>query len=202
MSALITSHNAVEFFKDSVHDAATNQRVDAAPETLHYLVTLLSEYTHSSKLFSRGPEGITLTPIAELYFQALKSKSATQRDASLRRLGDIALFVTGTFSAFLSRKGLSCNYYMAMGGTAYGCLAEEPKSANTRVLSDTFHELSEKFESFVDVVAEVNDSGKLNNDACLMQAYGDWMRNGDRQAQLLLRRAGVFPVQPEDSKRH
>jgi len=199
---LITDANVTEFFRDCVEDAANNQHVDAAPDTLHYIVSLLTHFTRSSELFTREPGQTSLKPLAEIYHESLRSESQVQRDAALRRLGDIALFIAGTFSAHITRRGLSPEYYVSMGGSAYGSLADDDRSRTPDGLKDTFGELSEKFERFVNVVAEVNESGRIEDDQSLVQNYGRWLSTGDKRAELALRRAGIFPVAAQDDVSH
>lgn len=104
---LITDANVTEFFRECVEDAATNQHLEAAPDTLHYVVSLLANFTRSSALFTPEHGQTALKPLAEIYLESLQSESRQQRDVALRRLGDIALFIAGTFSAYITRKGLS-----------------------------------------------------------------------------------------------
>lgn len=199
---LITDTNVTEFFRECVEDAAHNQNVEAAPDTLHYIVSLLANFTRSSELFTPKNGDSALKPLAEIYLESLQSESRLQRDVALRRLGDIALFIAGTFSAYITRKGLSPDYYVSMGGSAYGSLADDPQSQTLSALQGTFGELSEKFDRFVDVVAEVHESGRVTDDKSLVANYGRWLNSGDKRAEMALRKAGIFPILVDDGVTH
>jgi len=197
---VITPANTTEFFRDCVADAVHNQHVDASEDALHYLVTLLSDFTRSSHLFTPSEDGLELQPVAELYREAVQGRTPELRAAALRRMGDIALFVAGTFSAHLSRRGLSTDYYIAMGGSAYDSLAQQRADSRLAPLRNTFDELARQFGRFVDIVAEVSQSGRIGNDRSVLNLYETWLRTGDRQTELALRRAGIFPVAEADQE--
>ena len=54
-----------------------------------------------------------------MYSDALEEESGEARNQILRRLGDVALFISGVFSRSLKRRVVDVDYYIAMGGGAY-----------------------------------------------------------------------------------
>jgi hypothetical protein len=199
--SLITEKSAQEYFQDSISDALSNQKVEAAEYTVYYVVNLLANFIRSENLFERTPDGVIIKPLAELYAEAIEGRSSADQHRALRRLGDVALFVSGVFSQSLNRKVIDVDYYCAMGGSAYGYLSENLRgSAGTRALTEVFEELSKKFVDFVDVLAEVSERTHMNNDADIMRVYELWVRTGSRRAERTLRSIGIEPAEASVSR--
>ncbi|HEX9585775.1 MAG TPA: hypothetical protein VGB36_14845 [Gammaproteobacteria bacterium] len=193
--------SAQEYFQDSISDALSNQKVEAAEYTVYYVVNLLANFIRSENLFERTPDGVIIKPLAELYAEAIEGRSSADQHRALRRLGDVALFVSGVFSQSLNRKVIDVDYYCAMGGSAYGYLSENLRwSAGTRALTEVFEELSKKFVDFVDVLAEVSERTHMNNDADIMRVYELWVRTGSRRAERTLRSIGIEPAEASVSR--
>jgi len=191
---LITSSNLTEFFKGSVEDAANNQHLNANPDTVYYIVRLLTSYTRSNQLFTSSDAGPQMKTLAEYYFRALADESTKRRNKSLQELGDLALFLSGVFSDYLSRRGINIDYCCNMGGGAYAHLAscndQDRRTANLRHI---FEELAEKFDRVVDVVAEASSQTQANSDQTLLKLYERWLVNGNPRDAVRLRRLGIFP---------
>lgn len=199
--SLITDKSAREYFQDSISDALSNQQVDAAEDTVYYVVNLLANFIRSENLFERTPDGVIIKPLAEHYAEAIQGRTSAEQHRALRRLGDVALFISGVFSQSLNRKVIDVDYYCAMGGSAYGCLSDNLRgSAGARTLTDIFEELSRKFVDFVDVLAEVNERTHMNNDADIMRVYELWLRTGSRRAERTLRSVGIQPAEASVSR--
>jgi len=199
--SLIMEKSAQEYFQDSISDALSNQKVEAAEYTVYYVVNLLANFIRSENLFERTPDGVIIKPLAELYAEAIEGRSSADQHRALRRLGDVALFVSGVFSQSLNRKVIDVDYYCAMGGSAYGYLSENLRwSAGTRALTEVFEELSKKFVDFVDVLAEVSERTHMNNDADIMRVYELWVRTGSRRAERTLRSIGIEPAEASVSR--
>lgn len=201
---LLTGISAREYFHESVGAAMRNQGIEAGADTVGYVVNLLTGFVRTDELFDAGPDGLTLTPLASLYGSALESASSRERDAALRRMGDLALFIAGVFADSLSRKPIDVDYYVAMGGTAYGCLAETARGTlRGRTYHSVFGELSAKFQDFVDVLSEVSEQAQpATRD--LMRLYDVWSRTGSKRAARQLYKAGIapMPVTPGGKARH
>lgn len=158
----LASTSLEAFFHHSVSRAIHHQRVEAAEVTVHYLVSLLTHFSRSENLFDYCEDGIRLRPLAQMYAQALQSGSPTERRLVMRRMGDVALFIAGMFSGFFRRRRalVGMDYYIAMGGQAYGCLSDcRGRSPGDRALGEVFTQLSHGFGRYVLVLAEIGDRG-------------------------------------------
>ena len=192
---LVTDVNVREHFRESIQSALNNQKVDAGEDTVYYVVNLLAYYTHAENLFSRTADGVDLKPLALIYAEAVEAQSVEERHAALKRLGDVALLISGVFSSSLNRKVVDVDYYMAMGGSAYAHLSDISRgTVRGRAFRAIFGELSDKFPRFVEVLAEVSEHSALSSQTDVMRLYEVWLRTGSQRAADRLRKLGIEPV--------
>ena len=201
--SLIVDMNVAEYFKDSLHSALSRQKVKAGEDTVFYVVNLLAWCVRAENLFPQTADGALMQPLALTYGEALEAQSAEAREAALRRLGDVALVVAGLFAASFSRKLVDIDYYIGMGGNAYGMLsAQASATVRARTFRAVFAELSAKFQSFVDALAEVGDNSALGSQADVLRLYEIWLRTGSAYAAERLRKQGIEPARAAVSSRH
>lgn len=190
-----------EFFKDSVAEAMARQRVDADDQTAYYVVNLLTLFARSEALFDATERGRELRPLALVLAEAADAERAEQRNYALQRVGDVALFVAGFFGEGMNRRLVDMDYYVHMGGSAYGALSQSIKgSLRGRVYGPVFAELANKFQGFVDVLAEVRDEGLSSQDIDVLRMWEIWRRTGSRRAAEKLRSRGIEPTLLEDGE--
>ncbi len=182
-----------EFFKDSVEEAMAKQGVDADDHTAYYVVNLLTLFARQEKLYERGGPGPGLQPVALILAAAAETPDRETYNALLRRIGDTSLFVAGFLGEGFARKLVDVDYYIDMGGAAYGRLSDNVRGTREgRALGTVFAELAGKFRDFVDVLAEIRDSGRAAA-IDLLRLYEVWLRTGSRRAARLLREHGLEP---------
>lgn len=192
---LITDVSPREFFQEAVHEAISRQQISTCHETTLYLSNLLTVFIQAEQLFEQTDDGVMLRPLAAMYADAVYARSISERDTALRHLGDVALFISGLFPRSLQRSLVDVDYYISMGGGAYGFLADSNKvSRNAKVLSMVFQELSDRFSTFVDILAEVADNTRLCNDSDVLRLYEIWLCSGSINAENKLQRIGIQPV--------
>ena len=182
--AVFRRESAVEYFKELVDGALSHQGLATQELTAYYVVQLLASFLQR-RLTADQDAG---TALALRLGRALDSAGIQQR-ATLKEIGDVALFVSGFFSDSLQRKLVDVDYYVSIGGCAYSTLS--------RVESDTFTpvyaELGEKFVGFVDVLAEVSERTSCSSNADLLRLYEKWLKTGSRRSGQLLVERGVVP---------
>jgi hypothetical protein len=182
-----------EFFKDSVAAAMQKQGVAADDHTAYYVVNLLTLFARHEALYERSKTGPGLQPLALLLAEAAEAPDREACNAVLRRVGDTSLFVAGFLGDGFARKLVDVDYYIDMGGAAYGRLSASVRGTlQGRALSAVFAELAEKFREFVDVLTEIRASGSA---AALdvLRLYEVWLKTGSRRAAQLLREHGIEP---------
>ncbi len=192
---LVRPEDAGEFFEHALQSAIHRQGFRPCHETTLYLRKLLTDFIHSDRLFEHSVDGLQLRPLAGMYAEAVNAETVERRDSMLRRLGDVALFIAGLFPQSLSRSLVDIDYYINMGGSAYGYLAESRQIATgTSAFKMIFRDLSEHFAGFVDVLAEVGDSTSLANDRDVLRLYEMWLCSGSNNAAGKLQQLGIVPV--------
>jgi hypothetical protein len=193
--SLLAVTNLREFFHDSVQTALRQQRVSVDDHTEHYVVNVLTMFARSEELYERTPEGIRLKPLAHMLAEASEASTTHKRDEALRRLGDVSLFVAGFFAQSFARKLIDIDYHIAMGGRAYGTLAESMRGTlRGQAIAAVFLELAQKFQRLVDVLNEVAEMAYQHSDKDILRLYEIWLKTGSPRAYNILRRLGVDPV--------
>lgn len=191
-----------DYFRESVETAIVNQRVQVDEHATHYVVNLLTLFSRSEELYEDSGEVYGLKPLAMMLLDANEAASPVERSASLQRLGDVALFIAGFFADGLAHKLVDLDYYIRMGGTAYGSLSDEIRGTTRgRALAHVYGELACKFQIVVDVLNEVRDGAGQNSDLNILRTYEVWLRTGSERAAALLRQNGVTPL-PQHNRRH
>jgi hypothetical protein len=187
-----------EFFRDALHDALTHQRVAVEGETEHYVVNLLTLFSDADALFERKPnepaQRAGLKPLALMLGEALEAPTNEAKFRALQRLGDVSLFIAGFFSAGFARKLVDVDYHIAMGGRAYGTLADSCPPARGRTLRQVFAELATKFVPVVDALNEISETAYQHSDRDRLRLYELWVKTGSERSRQLLRKLGVEPA--------
>ena len=130
--------------------------------------------------------------------EASEAPSPQQRDEALRRLGDVSLFIAGFFAQSFARKLIDIDYHIAMGGRAYGTLADNMRgSIRGQAFAAVFLELAQKFQRLVDVLNDVAEMAHTHTDKDILRLYEIWLKTGSPRAFAILRRLGVAPVLAE-----
>ncbi len=199
---VVRVHNLRDYFRESIDAAMDKQGVDVDPHATHYVVNLLTLFARSEDLYEDHGEAYGLRPLALMMADAASASNATERTFSLQRIGDVALFIAGFFADSLAHRLVDLDYYIHMGGNAYGSLSDEIRgTARGRALADVYRELARNFQAVVDVLNEVRDGARLSSDIDLLRTYEIWLRTGSKRAASLLRQNGVVPLQTAVSRK-
>ncbi len=190
-----------EFFRDALHDALSHQRVAVEGETEHYVVNVLTLFSDADALYERHPHNEArhdsrkrLKPLALMLGEALEAPTQEARFRGLQRLGDVSLFIAGFFSQGFARKLVDVDYHIAMGGQAYGALAESCPSTRARTMRQVFAELAAKFQPMVDALNEISETAYQHSDQDRLRLYELWVKTGSERSRQLLRKLGVEPA--------
>jgi hypothetical protein len=191
----IDVRNLREFFRDSVHAALERQRVEVEDHTEHYVVNLLTMFARSEALFDGASGRPRLKPLALMLAEASEAPTHEDRLRTLQRLGDVSLFMAGFFAQSFARRLVDIDYHIAMGGRAYGTLADSCRtSARGRALGTVFTELAQKFQRLVDALNDVSEMAHHHDHRDVLRQYEIWLRTGSPRAHGILRSLGVEPA--------
>jgi len=178
-----------EFFVDRVEDACKRLKVIALASSRSYLVSLLQHFIFSENLSRRQT-------LAELYLQAQNAPPPVRIDL-LKRLGDSSLYISGFFGDSLARKVVDIDYYVDMGGVAYGALATASQDENQ---AQMFGEFSQRFTAFVDVLTYISQESRIQSNEDLLRLYDRYLATGSRLAQEQLMEKGLLNADVQKSK--
>jgi hypothetical protein len=182
----LKSHASVaEYFYEVVTEAIRNQGVDTSQTAEYYLVNLLAAYTKAPV----DDEPLGLKAAASVL------ASPDERIRQLKDVGDTSLYISGFFADSLQRRLVDVDYYIELGGRAYGELARHFKV--TRGAGEVYVELQEKFPRFVDVLAEISERSSMTSAQGVVQLYERWLRTGSERVAQRLRAQGVLPKKSE-----
>jgi hypothetical protein len=174
---LFRNESPQEFFKQQVEGAMARQRLHASDWTVYYIVRLLASYV------SRGADDAE--PLGVRLARALAAGGRPERD-HLRQIADQALFVAGFFGDSLQRRAVDLDYYITVGGLAYGRLAGNDDDA----FAEVFGELAEKFVPVVDVLSDISDRACGSN-RDVLRLYERWLHTGSKRDQARLVERGL-----------
>lgn len=194
--------NLRDYFRESMDAAIERQGVEVDPHASHYVVNLLTLFARSEDFYEDHGDAYGLRPLALMMAEAVDAGTVEQRAFALQRIGDVSLFISGFFADSLSHKLVDLDYYICMGGNAYGSLSDEIRGTTRgRVLADVYQELARKFQVVVDILNDVRDNARKASDVNLLRTYEVWLRTGSKRAESLLRDNGVVPMPNSVSRR-
>src|ERR1043165_5911566 len=176
-SGLVSVSSLKEFFKTLLAEVLTEHQVQVAEFTEFYLVNLLSDFTSAEKLFDTQVDGRKEhEPLAVLYHQALQA-DREGRIKAFRRLGDLSLYKAGFFADALRGGTVGADYYIQMGGSAYGQVADlSPQTSFAGVC----RELCQKFRGVVAVLEQIAARGlAATGPLGALKVYESWVRTGN-----------------------
>ncbi len=200
---LVTVRNLQDYFRASIDDVLARQRVDIDPHAAHYVVNLLTTFSRSDELYEDDGECYGIRPLALMLADASEAKSVDHRNVILQRIGDVALFVSGFFANGFARKAVDVDYYIRMGGNAYGSLSDEVRGTlRGNTFSFIYRELAQKFQLLVDVLNEISEGSRDSSEVDLLRTYEVWLKTGSRRAKTILKQNGVVPIAGEGTRKH
>jgi hypothetical protein len=183
-----------EYFRDALHGALAHQHVAVQDQTEQYVVNMLTLFARAEHLYEGVPSGPRMPPLVNLFATAVEAPSPAERERALQRLGDISLFIAGFFAHGFARRLVDIDYHIAMGGRAYGTLAEALARGRRRVLAQVYAELAAKFQPLVDALGEISDTARTYTQRDVLRLYEIWLRTGSARSRGLLEQLGVTPA--------
>jgi hypothetical protein len=186
--------NLREYFHDALHDALVHQRVAVEDQTEQYVVNVLTLFSRSEQLYEQTADGVRLKPLVRMLAESLDAPTAQERERGLQRLGDVSLFIAGFFAHGFARKLIDIDYHIAMGGRAYGTLADGLSRGRKHVLGRVYAELAAKFLPLVEALGEISDAARRYTQADILRLYEIWLKTGSPRARGLLHKLGVTPT--------
>lgn len=183
-----------EWFSDALHGALAHQHVAMEDQTQHYVVDVLTLFARADALHADDRAARGVKPLALMLKDAVEAPTEAERSAHLQRLGDVSLFIAGFFARSFARRLVDVDYHVAMGGRAYGTLADRLRTGRRAVLSQVFAELASKFQPLVDALNEISEAGHTHTHGDVLRLYEIWLKTGSPRARRLLGGLGITPA--------
>lgn len=181
-----------EYFQTVVQEACDERKFKTFPLAKGYLADLLQFYVPSSNLFddvdSSGRR--TRETLAETFLKAQNSDPAVRVEL-LKKLADRSLYISGFFSDSLQRKVVDVDYYIDMGGMAYGALASSVREDTTAKL---YSELAHRFFDFVEILMHISTRSSAQSEENLMRLFEIYAKTGSEVAREKLMERGLIAV--------
>ncbi len=202
-SRVMPVHNLCDYFRESIDSVIAQQGVSLDPHAAHYVVNMMTLFCRSEKLYEDDGDTYGIKPLALMLADAADAPSPEHRNHLLQRIGDVALFISGFFVESLANKAVDIDYYIHMGGNAYGSLSEETRGTfHGNAFADIYRELASKFQLLTDVLNEVRENASGDSNTNVLRTYEIWRKTGSRRAERLLREQGVVPIEIGHRFRH
>ena len=162
--SLVAVSSLREFFRDAFHEATEHQRLGIDEQSEQYVVNLLTMFSRADALYERLPTDCASGRSRTCSPRRSMRRAPPQRQRALQRLGDVSLFIAGFFARSFARKLIDIDYHIAMGGNAYGSLADSmQRSASGRSIGAICAELAKKFQRLVDALNEVSEMSYVHS---------------------------------------
>jgi hypothetical protein len=187
---IVTGTSLREYFKDMVGTAIENQKITVAPPTEFYVVNLLAEFLDAGNLFRAEGDGSRDEEPLAFILKRAQEQQGFERVRELKRLGDTSLYISGYWGDSLGHKLVDVDYYVSMGGRAYGALSEMFHGDS---IASLYEELSAQFLSLVDLLSEVSDRTAVRTNQGLVKLYERYVKTGSERVARLLSERGVLP---------
>jgi hypothetical protein len=176
------------FFSEKLGQALKDQRVEVDARTEYYLVQLLSAY---------GAQPLDDSPLG-LKLLAARDAAPPERRRQLREVGDTSLFVSGFWSDSFARRLVDIDYYIGLGGTAYGELARTGEGWTRDPFGEVYRRLAENFARFVGVLSVLSRAcHQVRTAHDVLKLYERYRQGGSRWAAGRLAALGVILPDPQ-----
>lgn len=185
----------VDYFRQRLQEVGEQLVPSPHEDTVWYMSTMLARFGDSEQLFSYDHGEVNIRPLALLYKDALEAEARWERCLILRQLGDLSLFLGALFPENYARRGIAKDYFVGMGGGAYGYLSE-----NAQQNRHIYSELAGAFTRMLELVARVCSRQSVFDSFDILNLYKRWRQSGDPQLADQLRALGVSV--PESQSLH
>lgn len=188
----VLSANPREFFFEAVNEALQHQKVKTLPQVRNYLVDLLEFHLTTENLFDLvdGSGRRSRETLAEMYLKASQAEPRARVEL-LKKVGDKALYISGFFGDSLQRKVVDVDYYVDMGGSAYGTLSE---CVRENAAAEMFREFARRFNEFMDVLTRISATAFVQNEENILRLYETYAKTGSSVARERLLEKGLIAV--------
>ncbi|MBT4760150.1 MAG: hypothetical protein HOO06_00510 [Bdellovibrionaceae bacterium] len=181
------------FFEEAVDSAFKQLKIKTFPLVQTYLVSVLDYYLVMDNLFEKSDKTgrYDQKMLSELYLEA-GTLSKEKKLETLKQLGDSSLYMSGFFGDSLSKKIIDLDYYVDMGGAAYGDLSTITRDD---IYSRLYKEISYRFVEFMDAFSLISQNSMIQSNKDLLKLYDKYLSTGSELAKEQLAKEGILNAQ-------
>ena len=181
-----------EYFNSVVNEACEHRKFKTFALAKGYLADLLQFYVPAANLFDEVDASgkRTRETLAETFLKA-QNAEPTVRIELMKKMADRSLYIAGFFGDSLQRKLIDVDYYIDMGGMAYGALASSAKEDMT---SKLYSDYAHRFFDYVEVLSHISSKSALQNEENLMRLFEIYAKTGSEVAREKLLERGLIAV--------
>jgi hypothetical protein len=185
--------NPTNFFRERVVEAQDRQGLKLSENVEFYIVNLLCDF-----VTYRHPTDTTEGDCLALILKKALESGEQERIALFKRLADTSLYFSGYFQDYFTNKCFDVSYYMQMGSSAYGQLADIMRGRNSyeSTMSEIYRDMNRNFSKAVDVIMDVsentNPAGSPSRST--LSVYDSWLTSASVKLEKDLLSRGIIPV--------
>ncbi len=174
-------------------DAFGKLKISAYPLVKNYLVSILDHYMVTDNLFDKSEETgrYTQKMLSEIYLTAATAPNE-KRTELLKSLGDSSLYISGFFGDSFRKKVIDLDYYVNMGGTAYGDLSTV---TSEDMYARLYEEIANRFVEFMDAFCLISQNAMTQSNKDLLRLYDKYLTTGSPLAREQLTEQGILNSQ-------
>ncbi len=184
-----------DFFREKISSAKVYIDQDIHSNIENYLVKLLVDFISLRKITGTSSENDQDLSQHALGVYLVESMQLPEKKmyANLKRLADVSLYISGFFQEYFNRKAFDVDYYMTLGASAYGHIAQLSNSIDEDS-SQIYEQMAQQFRTCVDLVACVSDIPGKNQNSDIVSVYHRWTRTNSRRLHKILLESGITPI--------
>jgi hypothetical protein len=184
-----------DYFGQALDDAFSARKIKTESRVKGYLIEVLEFYLDAKNLYEKektNEAGLRKpNTLAELYLTAANAETH-QKIELLKKLGDRSLYISGFFGDSLQRKIVDIDYYVNMGGAAYGTLSKAVDKQDP--LRDVFDTISKRFVDYVEALSYISQNSMISNNQSLLRLYDRYLQTGSALAREKLIEMGIVTL--------
>ncbi len=155
--SLLQYTSLTAYFHEQLGQVRQSQNFDATEVSEIYVLNLLETFAQPDQLFIVDESGRRQSEALAMILHGAVFGNPADQVHHYKRLGDLALFISGFFSDSLKRRSVGVSYYIDMGQAAYATLAGLIRGSASGVFRDLYQELAESFSGWVEVLCQLSE---------------------------------------------
>lgn len=160
-----------------VQDAQRSYGYFVGVDLEHYLIVLLQRYVDKPEL---------MCGVLALDYLDAAQMTGSIRKHTMRDIGDKCLLFSGLFPEHADKRHVSINYFVDMGRSAYGNVADHQLVEDQ--MAKLFDDLEKQFVGLMDILHTIREMGGEERQLSLLHAFDLWQHTNSKYAREVIDR--------------